>query len=36
VLACNDFTAIDYLLARWKPPGNSDLARRAATMERKN
>ena len=35
VLACNDFTAIDTLLARWKPLRNPNLARRAAAMERK-
>ena len=33
VLACNDFAAMDDLLARWKPPTQPDLARRAATME---
>jgi len=35
VLACNDFAAIDTLLANWKPTGNRALARRAAAMERK-
>jgi len=35
VLACNDFAAIDVLLARWKPADNRDLARRAAAMERR-
>jgi len=35
VLACNDFAAIDTLLANWKPTGNRSLARRAAAMERK-
>jgi len=33
VLACNDFAAIDALMAHWKPPPNRDLARRAAAME---
>jgi beta-N-acetylhexosaminidase len=33
VLACNDFAAMDDLLARWKPPTQPDLARRAAAME---
>jgi beta-N-acetylhexosaminidase len=36
VLACNDFTAIDDLLGRWKPVPNHELDRRAAAMERKN
>ena len=35
VLACNDFVAIDALLARWKPADNRDLARRATAMERR-
>ena len=35
VLACNDFTAIDDLLAHWKPLPNRERARRAAAMERK-
>ena len=35
VLACNDFAAIDTLLANWRPAGNRELARRAAAMERK-
>ena len=35
VLACNDFAAIDVLLARWNPADNRDLARRAAAMERR-
>ena len=33
VLACNDHAAVDDLLARWKPPAQPDLARRAARME---
>ena len=33
VLACNDFAAMDDLLARWKPASQPDLARRAARME---
>jgi len=33
VLACNDFAAIDALLAHWTPPPNRELARRAAAME---
>jgi hypothetical protein len=32
VLACNDFAAIDDLLARWVPPDNPSLAPRAAAM----
>jgi beta-N-acetylhexosaminidase len=36
VLACNDFAAIDTLLANWRPTGNRELARRAAAMERKS
>jgi len=35
VLACNDFAAIDELLAKWKPEPNRELARRCAAMERK-
>ena len=35
VLACNDFAAIDELLAKWKPSGDRELARRSARMERK-
>jgi len=34
VLACNDFTAADGLLANWKPAPNPDLARRTAAMAR--
>jgi beta-N-acetylhexosaminidase len=34
VLACNDFAAIDALLANWKPVVNPALARRAAAMQR--
>ncbi len=33
VLACNDHAATDDLLARWSPPPQPDLARRAARME---
>ncbi|HET7096562.1 MAG TPA: beta-N-acetylhexosaminidase [Casimicrobiaceae bacterium] len=36
VLACNDFAAIDALLANWKPGRNRELARRAAAMERRS
>jgi len=32
VLACNDFAAVDDLLARWQPEVQPDLARRAAAM----
>jgi len=32
VLACNDFAAMDDLIARWAPPDNPSLARRAAAM----
>jgi len=32
VLACNDFAAMDDLIARWTPPDNPALARRAAAM----
>ena len=32
VLACNDFAAIDALLATWKPDVNGELPRRAAAM----
>ena len=35
VLACNDFEAIEALMASWKPAPNPDLARRAAAMEAK-
>ena len=35
VLACNDHTASDELLSRWKPAAQPDLARRAARMEGK-
>jgi len=35
VLACNDFAAIEALMADWKPTPNPDLARRAASMEAK-
>ncbi len=35
VLACNDFAAIEALMADWKPAPNPDLARRAAAMEAK-
>jgi len=35
VLACNDHTATDELLSRWKPAEQLDLARRAARMEGK-
>ena len=34
VLACNDFAAIESLLANWKPERNRELARRGAAMER--
>lgn len=34
VLACNDFAAMDDLLARWRPPANAGLAQRAARMRR--
>jgi beta-N-acetylhexosaminidase len=33
LLACNDHTANDELLSRWKPHAQPDLARRAARME---
>jgi len=33
VLACNDHAAADDLLARWKPPAQPELARRAARMQ---
>ena len=33
LLACNDHTATDELLSRWKPRAQPDLARRAARME---
>ena len=33
VLVCNDFSAMDDLLARWTPPAQPDLARRWARME---
>jgi beta-N-acetylhexosaminidase len=33
VLACNDFAAIDELLAQWKPAPNRELVRRCAAME---
>jgi hypothetical protein len=33
VLACNDFAAVDELLAAFTPAPNRDLARRAAAME---
>jgi len=33
VLACNDFAAMDDLLARWKPQAQPDLPRRTAKME---
>ena len=33
VLACNDHAATDELLARWSPPAQPDLARRAARLE---
>jgi beta-N-acetylhexosaminidase len=33
VLVCNDFAAMDDLLARWTPPAHQDLARRWARME---
>ena len=35
VLACNDFAAIEALMADWKPARSPDLARRAAAMEAK-
>ncbi len=35
VLVCNDFAAMDDLLARWMPPAQPDLARRWARMEPK-
>ncbi len=35
VLVCNDFAAMDDLLARWTPPEQPDLARRWARMEPK-
>ncbi|HEY2818841.1 MAG TPA: beta-N-acetylhexosaminidase [Casimicrobiaceae bacterium] len=34
VLACNDFAAMDDLLARWKPPVSSELAPRLEPMRR--
>ena len=33
VLACNDFSAMEDLLARWRPPANPRLAVRAAAMQ---
>ena len=35
VLVCNDFDAIDDLLARWQPPAQPELARRYARMVRR-
>ncbi len=35
VLTCNEFADADSLLARWRPPQQPDLARRAARMEGK-
>ena len=35
VLVCNDSAAADDLLARWHPPSNPQLARRARAMERR-
>ncbi|HQR10614.1 MAG TPA: beta-N-acetylhexosaminidase [Casimicrobiaceae bacterium] len=35
VLACNDHAATDELLARWSPPPQADLARRAARLDGK-
>jgi beta-N-acetylhexosaminidase len=35
VLACNDFAAMDDLLARWRPPANPRLDERAAGMRRR-
>ena len=35
VLTCNEFADADDLLARWRPPGQPDLARRAARLEGK-
>jgi beta-N-acetylhexosaminidase len=35
VLVCNDFAAMDDLLARWTPPAQPDLARRWARMEQR-
>jgi beta-N-acetylhexosaminidase len=35
VLLCNDTPAADLLLSRWQPAPNRDLARRAASMERR-
>jgi beta-N-acetylhexosaminidase len=33
VLACNDFGAMEDLIARWRPPGNPRLAARTALMQ---
>jgi beta-N-acetylhexosaminidase len=33
VLSCNDFTAVEDLLARWRPLPDANLARRAAKMQ---
>ena len=35
VLACNDFAAMDDLLARWLPPANGRLADRVLRMRRR-
>ena len=35
VLLCNDFAAMDELLARWTPPAQPELARRLAAMTRR-
>jgi beta-N-acetylhexosaminidase len=35
VLTCNEFADADDLLARWRPPPQPDLARRATRMEGK-
>jgi beta-N-acetylhexosaminidase len=35
VLACNDFTAMEELLERWRPSSDGDLAWRAAAMRRR-
>ncbi|MEP6678409.1 MAG: beta-N-acetylhexosaminidase [Betaproteobacteria bacterium] len=35
VLACNDFAAMDDLLARWRPPANARLAARVERMRRR-
>ncbi|HSV20404.1 MAG TPA: beta-N-acetylhexosaminidase, partial [Casimicrobiaceae bacterium] len=33
VLVCNDFAAMDHLLARWRPPAAARLADRSAKLQ---